>query len=153
LNLALSYEPEQSEARLLKGQVLIVRKDFAGAKGELQRYRRQQPQDTEAGRLVDRLVELCGRQRPDEEGTLLDFAHVFERQKVPALADGLLTKYGTSLKAKEKLLELYRKRIDDQWPGLGSRLSLDGGGIFRLDCLQRSAEVTHLDALKGMPLT
>jgi eukaryotic-like serine/threonine-protein kinase len=150
LNVALDYDPHCSEARLLKGQVLIVQKEFGRAKQDLERYLRQQPQDTRAARLV----ELCGRKHPDEVGNLLDLANVFEQQKIPALADRLLTKYGRgSFEVREKLLkDFFRPRVEKAWPGLGSRLSLDAAGIYRLNLGERK-EVTLLDALEGMPLT
>ena len=149
VNVALEYDPENSEARQLKGQVLIVHKEFVRAKEELGRYLKQQPLDREARRLM----ELCGRKRPDEVGTLLDFAHVFEQQKMPALGDGLLTKYGrSSFEARQWLLKRYQARIDKAWPGLGNRLSVDAAGIYQLD-LSGCKQIIHLDALEGMPLT
>jgi eukaryotic-like serine/threonine-protein kinase len=149
LDVALEWDPEAAEARLLKGQVLIVQKEFARAKEELDRYLRQQPEDGKARRLV----MLCTRPRPDDLETLLDFANVLDQQNMPALADDLLSKHGRSWpEVREKLLKRYRERIEKEWPKRGDRLSVDAAGIYRLNLLQ-CAEVTRLGALEGMPLT
>jgi serine/threonine protein kinase len=149
LDLALEYEPNASEARLLKGQVLIIRSDFARAKTELERYLTQQPGDGNAIALV----ELCSSKDPKETGNLLKFARVFEQQKMPALADGLLTKHGRhSFEARALLLKIYQKRIEEAWPGLGSQLSLDTAGIYEWN-LHNCPQVTSLDPIEGMPLT
>ncbi|HTU22267.1 MAG TPA: protein kinase [Gemmataceae bacterium] len=149
VKLALDYDPDHAEARLLKGQLLIVSNDFAAAVTELERHVRQRPKDAEARHLL----ALCRREKPAEVSNLLRLAEAFERAKVPALADGLLRGHGaTSFEARTKLLELYRQRIESAWPGLGNRLTLDDAGIYRLD-LQECKQVSALDALEGMPLT
>jgi hypothetical protein len=149
VDLALAYAPENSEARLLKGQVLIVRRQFAQAKGELERYLRQQPGDKDA----ERLLNLCVRDRPDSEEILLELAHVFEQQQMPALAVGLLKPIAsTSVEARSNLLPMFQAQIDRSWPGLGERLKLDPNGIYRLN-LTGCSQVTHLVPLKGIPLT
>ncbi|MBL8794600.1 MAG: protein kinase [Planctomycetia bacterium] len=149
VDLALAYTPDHAEARLLKGQLLILDKKFPEARVELEMYLRQRPADGEARRLG----ELCSRSRPDEDGNLLAFAQVFEQQKTPILADGLLTKHASnSLEARKKLLELYRQKIDAKWPGLGQQLSMDAAGIYALS-LYSQKRVTHLDCLEGMPIT
>jgi len=148
-NLALRYDPENTDARLLKGEILIVQKDFAGARAELERYLRLRPADKDAARLL----ELCQRPRPEDAAYLLDIAQMLERKDVPSLADVLLTRHGThSLDARTKLLELYRKRIDAAWPGLGGRLTMDPTGIYSLT-LENTPQVKTLEPLEGMPLT
>jgi hypothetical protein len=151
VNLALAYDPDNSEARLLKGQVLIVEKDFARARDELQRYLRQQPEDTAAKHLL----ELCSRKQADEPGSLLTLAHVLEQQKMPALAEGLLKPLApTSVEARAELLKFYRKRIDKSWPGLPSHcFGLDPAGIYSLDFDGYGSPVGTLEPLRGMPLT
>ena len=44
VSLALDYAPDQADARLLKGQLLIVKKDYAGARRELETYLAKRPQ-------------------------------------------------------------------------------------------------------------
>ena len=150
VNLALDYDPKSAEARLLKAQVLIVHKEFAKAKEELARYLRQQPKD----RNAERLLRLCGRERPGEEATLLELAYVFEQeQKMPALAEGLLKPIApSSFKAREKLLKLYQLRVERMGKGLGEKLVMDAQGIYNLN-LTYCNQITSLEPLKGMPLT
>ena len=149
VNLALDYDPGHAGARLLRGQLLIVKNDFAGARTALADYLRRRPGDREARRLI----ELCGRPKAGDIANLLALAQQFEIQKVSALADGLLRRHGgRSFEVRKKLLELYRKRIEAAWPGLGSRLSLDDAGIYHLD-VSNCKQVSLLDPLEGMPLT
>ena len=149
VNVALEYDAANTEARLLKGQVLIVQKDFAGAANEIERYLEKEPSNAEAKRLV----ELCKRKNPDDPGNLLAFAHVFEQQNLPSFAEGLLTKHGrTSFEARKELLKLHQQRIEKAWPGLGGKLTMDDQGIYKLD-FGECKQVTSLDPLEGMPLT
>ncbi len=149
VKLALDYDANHDEARLLKGQLLIVRKDFAAARAELERYLKRKPADAEARKLK----ELCGRSRPEDVGNLLLLAQVFARQEVPALAEGLLREHGgNSFEARKQLLGVYRKRIESAWPGLGDRLTMDNDGIYRLD-FSKCEQVTSLAPLEGIPLT
>ncbi len=48
VKLALDYDADHIEARLLKAQLLIVRMDFAGARKELERYLKHKPEDAAA---------------------------------------------------------------------------------------------------------
>jgi len=149
VDLALTYAPDHAEARLLKGQLLIVDKKFADAGVELEKYLRQRPGDAEARRLR----ELCSRPGPEDVGNLLAIAQVFEQQKNLDLADGLLTQHASnSLEARKKLLDLYRKKIEAHWPGLGQQLSMDGTGIYSLN-LYAQKRLSRLDCLEGMPIT
>jgi serine/threonine protein kinase len=149
LDLALEYDPDRADARLLRGQLLILEKEFAAARQELAHYLRQRPRDA----LAARLHYFCGRDRPDDPGNLLTLAQILEQQNSPALADGLLRRYGgDATEARRFLLKLYQKRIDAAWPALGSNLSLDATGIFRLK-LANCKQVTHLAPLEGMPLS
>jgi serine/threonine protein kinase len=148
-DLALIYAPDHAEARLLKGQLLILDKKFAEAGADLDKYLRQRPDDAQARRLRD----LCSRPRPEDVSNLLAIALVFEQQKNLDLADGLLTQHArNSFEARKKLLELYRKKIEAHWPGLGQQLSMDGAGIYSLS-LYAQKRLTRLDCLEGMPIT
>jgi serine/threonine protein kinase len=148
-DLALAYAPDHAEARLLKGELLILDKKFSEAGVELDQYLRQRPEDVPARRLR----ELCSRPQPDDVSNLLAMALVFEQQKNLDLADGLLTQHASnSFEARKKLLELYRKKIESHWPGLGQQLSMDGAGIYSLS-LYAQKRLTRLDCLEGMPIT
>ena len=99
VSLALDYAPDQADARLLKGQLLIWKKDYAGARRELETYLAKKPQaaaGASPAELAEKkshdeaiagLVELCQRKNPDAPTTLLAFAHLLEQQKAPVLAD------------------------------------------------------------------
>jgi len=148
VNIALDCDPQNPEARLLKGQVQIVRGEFAAAEGELREYLRLQPSDAQARKLAD----LCPKARPGDAATLLALAQVFNQQQAPALADGLLTKFGqNSSEARRQLFDVYRKRIEAAWPGTGPWFSMDATGIFELRL--SNGELTRLDPLQGIPLT
>jgi serine/threonine protein kinase len=151
LNVALAYDPEYGEARLLRGQVLIVQRDFAHARQELERCLARQPAD----RSTEKLLMLCSRARPGEEATLLELAYVFEQeQKMPALAEGLLKPIApSSAEARTRLLKLYQERIENRWKGAGNRLVVDPAGIFQLELWGHGGVVNRLDILQGMPLT
>ncbi|OAI48206.1 hypothetical protein AYO44_07540 [Planctomycetaceae bacterium SCGC AG-212-F19] len=149
INVALDYDPDNAEARLLKGQMLIVLGNFTAARTELQEYLRRKPQDG----LARKLAELCGAARRDDVPTQLAFAEVFMKQNAPGLADGLLSKYGqTSEEARGKLFDLYRKRIEAAWQGRGQWLNRDPNGIYEL-YLNNFTQLTDLTPVQGVPLT
>ena len=119
--------PDHADARLLKAQLLIVEFKFTEAGKELGRYLELRPADRNASRLR----ELCGRRIPDEPSNLLAIAHIFQQQQSEAMADALLTKYfkngGNAFKVRQKLLDLYQKRIEKAWGKLPNthRLQMD----------------------------
>jgi Leucine-rich repeat (LRR) protein len=150
VTVALDYDSANADARLLKGQIQIVRGDFTAGAAELQEYLKLKPKDAEARALAD----LCAKARPGDMANLLAIAQVFNRQQAPAFADGLLTRFGqkSSSDARRQLFDIYRKRIEAAWPGVASRFNLDPTGIFELN-LFGAAEVTRLDPLRDIPLT
>jgi len=149
VDLALDYASAHADARLLKGQLLILDLKFAEAQDELGQYLRQRPADAATARLRD----LCGRPHPEQVNNLLAIAQVFEHQGTPALADGLLTQHGqNSFEARQKLLKLYQDRIEKVWPGWQAHLTMDASGIYQLNVSQ-AKQVTSLAPLEGMPLT
>jgi serine/threonine protein kinase/Leucine-rich repeat (LRR) protein len=149
VNVALDADPENAEARLLKGQVQIVRGEFAAAEGELREYLRLKPSDAQARKLAD----LCPKARPGDAGSLLALAQVFNQQQAPALADGLLTKFmgQNSSEARKQLFDVYKKRLEAAWPGSTNWFNMDPNGLFELRLF--NSDLTRLDPLQGMPLT
>jgi tetratricopeptide (TPR) repeat protein len=146
---AAEYEPENAEARLLKGELLIVQQQFAEAADDLDKYLAVRPQ--EPGPLC--LRTLCRQAQRDDLTTQLAFATAFSEQRAFPLADGMLRQRGAnSVTVWKQLLKLYQKRIDAAWPGLGIPLQMDGSGRFGLD-LGYHKQVTDLAPLKGLPLT
>jgi serine/threonine protein kinase len=149
--LAIDYDPDQADALLLHGQLLIgVRKDFKAALKDLDRYLKNRPND----KMAAELRALCARSDAGEPGNLLRFAQIFIDQQVPTLGEKLMKDYGgNTAGAREILLEPYRKRIDIAWKGLGAKLTLDNNpGIFALD-LTAAKQVVVLTPLEGFPLT
>src|SRR5262249_11303002 len=51
VTIAVANDPNDAAARLLKGQLLIVQKDYLGARQELSEYLRLKPADADAVRL------------------------------------------------------------------------------------------------------
>jgi hypothetical protein len=135
---------------MLHGQLLIaVQKDFAGARKDFEQFLKQRPKDEYARELRD----LCGRANPEDHGNLLVLAEVFTRQQQPMLAERVLKMYGeNTYVARQRLLEMYRKKINDRWKDLGIRLTPDAAGIYFLN-LSGCKQVDVLTPLDGMPLT
>ena len=148
LEIALTTDPQQADARLLKAQILIVRKEYAAAQAELDEYRKQAPNDADAAALA----KLCPQGRPDDVKALNAFADVLRRQKADALVEQLYQQAGGTTAARKQLLAVYRARINQAWPGLGERLTLDEHSNFALNLLD-AKQVTDLAPLKGIPLT
>jgi hypothetical protein len=148
VNLALVYAPDDADALLLKGQLLIVRQDFAGARTFLEKYLSQKSSDAEAKTLLD----LCQKPHPNDEATSLAFARLFNQQEGYGLIDGVLAPYGkTSVEARNFLLQKYRKKIEESWPRLGARLDVTTDGL-RL-AFNQLADLRDLAPLRGLPLT
>lgn len=139
VDVALDYDPELVEARLVKGQLLIVKGDRRGAAQELALYVRQRPRDAEALRLLD----LCRQSKPANPVQPAAIAEVFLRQKEYGLAAQLE-------RDRDRLLQIYRKQIEAAWPGAGSELRITDGQLA-LNLRYRPA-VTELTPLQGLPI-
>lgn len=149
VDTALEYQPKHTEARLLKGQLLIIQQQFSDAARELNKYLDLRPQD----RGAVKLLELCRNAKRDHHATQLAFAVEFSEQNAFPLADGMLRQYGmNTVEARRQLLGLFQKQIDAAWPGLGSRLTLDSSGRFKLNFAECEV-VSDLKPLERMPLT
>jgi serine/threonine protein kinase len=147
VKVVLDHDANYAEARLLRGQLLIVRGDLPGAAAELDLYLQGVPQDAAAGQLV----QLCKTARPGDVDSLVAFAQVFERQKAPALASRMIALIDREVAGRKKLLPTFQQRLDEAWPELGSRLTIDPDGAFHLN-LKRCDQVHDLTPLKGIPL-
>jgi serine/threonine protein kinase len=168
--VAVDYDPDNPDAVLFKGQLLIVDRQFPEARTELEKYLKLRPGD----RATDKLVKLCQQTRTADPGTCLAFAELFNEQQAYGLADGIMHSFApNAVEARNKLQDMYRKRIEAAWPGLSSRMTMDLGGKLSLDLsggqisdlaplkgmrlsalsLQRCTQLRDLSPLQGMPLT
>jgi serine/threonine protein kinase len=147
VDVALAYEQDNVEARLLKGQLLLAQKDWTGGREELQRYLQHQPKDADARKLV----ELCAPGKKQDTLFLVAVAEVLQRQNANTLAARLLAEVRRAVEARKPLLEAYRKQINAAWPGLGRGLYLAENGEFQL-FLTNYKQVAALEPLQGMQL-
>jgi len=145
VSTAVEYDPERADARLLRGQLLIVRGDYGAARAELEQYLKLKPADAEAAELV----ELCRKGRPGDTASVAAMADVFRRQNELALAASMF-------QSREDLLALYRKQINAAWPGAGAALNMDKTGFctFAIPPVPPglSEKVEDLTPLRGIPL-
>jgi tetratricopeptide (TPR) repeat protein len=147
IDVALEYDSKNIDARLLKGQIFIAQRDWKAGRIELEAYLKQR-KDADASRLL----ELCVIGKENDSTVLFSLAETFQKQKVFGLATGLLQDVEKTVKARQPLLGLYQKQINEAWPGLGGRLGLQPDGQFRLN-LNTATQVASLEPLKGMPLS
>jgi serine/threonine protein kinase len=142
VNVALDYDPDIAEARLLKAQLLIVQKKFPAARQELEQYLRHRPDDADAVQMLD----LCQKARPDDATSSAPFAAIFERQKSFSLAEQMV-------QDRDRLLLLYRKRVDAVWFPFGRQLTMNKDGSCALDLSEAGNAVSDLTPLQGLPLS
>ena len=141
VTVALEYDPEMSEARLLKGQLLIVGKDLASAEQELEQYVQKEPRT----KMRPNCWRCAGRPDRKTPPLRLPLRRYWFSQKAFGLAEQME-------QDQDKLFQLYRQRIEAAWPGLSNRLAMGKNGKCRLD-LKDCKQVADLTPLQGMPLT
>lgn len=146
--VAVDYAPDNADAHLLKGQLLIVQQQFPEARVELNKCLGLRPAEVVAAKLV----KLLDKASPGDAATCLSFADLFTEQRAYGLADGVLQGFGpNALEAQNRILALYRKRIEGVWPGLGGHLHLGNDNRFSL-ILNSTIQVNDLGPLQGIPL-
>jgi tetratricopeptide (TPR) repeat protein len=146
VDLALAYEPKHANARLLKGQIYLGQKEWTAAKAELEQYLEQQ-EDAAARKLLN----LCSTAKVDDAPTEYAVAMLLNKQNMPGPAIPLLMEVKAEKEQRQPVLEIYRKQIEANWPGLGERLTLQDDAQFYLDFISCS-RVTTLEPLQGMQL-
>ncbi|MCS6852984.1 MAG: tetratricopeptide repeat protein [Gemmataceae bacterium] len=145
---ALNADPHHPEARLLKAQLLIVSQEFAKARRELGEYLRLRAHD-EAAR---RLHELCRHAQPNDPMSLVPLAVSLAEQEAWAMVDGLLRPYGKdSNEARQVLLNVFQRLVEERWPGKGNNLTIDARGLHLV--IHKDEAITDLSPLRGVPLT
>jgi serine/threonine protein kinase len=149
VTVAVDYDPELAQARLLKGQILLAQKAFAEAQAELDTYHKQRPGDEDAAELARR----CRQARAEDYRTLVPVVDALVRQKAFTLAEHLQGSIAGLEQKEQRQLELYRKRIESAWPGLGGLLTMDGAGKLHMNLYNQGSKVKDLIPLRGLPLT
>ncbi len=139
VNVALEFDPDNAEGRLVKAQLLIVQKHFDAARDELQAYLRLQPRDKEAADLL----RLCKGASGGDAANAHAIADVFIRQKLYGFAEQMELD-------RDMIVRAYRKRIDAAWPDFSKRLFVKDGKA-RLD-LTAAVQIQDLTPLEGIPL-
>jgi len=147
VQLALLYDPSNTDAHLLRGQLLLAQKDFAGGRAVLEDYLRQRPDDADTRKAV----ELAATGKTTDAAVLFAIAEYLQRQKLHGLAPALLREVAPTLEAKKPLLAAYRQQVEAAWPGLGGRVTLNGDGAIQCYFYGRQ-EVTDLAPLRGMQI-
>lgn len=148
VNVTLDFDPELTEAWLLKGQLLIAQKNFDEAKKCLAEHLHRKPDDADA----QKLVELCDRANPDDATVLREFSETLTRQRAYTLAEVMMLYAGDFKDSRQHLFKLYRGRLDVAWPGAGANLAIDGDGSIFMDLHPFRDVVMDLGPLQGMKL-
>jgi Leucine-rich repeat (LRR) protein len=138
VSTAVDSAQDNAEARLLKAQLLIGRKEFAQAREELEAYLQMEPGDQDAARLA----ELCKEGHPDDALRVEALVEVLARQRMSPIAFSL---EGSS----DRRIALLQKRLQETWPGCLLVKDADGG--IGLDLSNRK-DVNDLSPLKGLPI-
>jgi len=138
VELALSFDANVAEARLLHAQLLLGEQRYAEAQEELAAYTKLSPGQDQAIRL------LAQGATGNHPGKLLAIADEMARQKAFALADRI-TQHA------ENLLADYKKHVETICPGGARRLILNDAGLHLN--LADVGKVKDLKPLAGIPLT
>ncbi|HZZ82256.1 MAG TPA: tetratricopeptide repeat protein, partial [Gemmataceae bacterium] len=147
LDMVLNINDNEADARLLKGQVLLARQEFQAARGELKAYLATHPDSND----VKNLIELANQAKMDDIASLTTLATELNRQKAYAVAAQLTQRAEKLMAPRKELLEVYRKRIEAAWPGLGNLLILAENGDLTLN-LTNNVQVNDLVPLAGLPI-
>jgi Protein kinase domain len=148
LETAIGFDAVQVEARALYANVLAAGGHYQRALDAITHWLELAPGDAQAGRLR----ALCARAHdgvaPDLE-LKSGLAALFSDERLYSLAESVAV-------AAQDRLEIYRKRIDALWPGVGVGLAMraDGLLITPLDaraCFAGHTEIADISALEGMP--
>ena len=151
LALVLDYHPEDAEAHLLKGQILMGRQQFKEAADEFGKCL-----ERKAGHLYGRqLKQLCDEYRPgddDAPGLLLEMATRLIELELPAVAEELIRPHADSVAGMRIFLaKRFAEQLEKAWrrePTDPALVTLEEKGFT----LKLPREVTDLRPLIGIPL-
>ena len=148
VSVALDYDPDLTDALLLKGQLLIGKQKFVEAGKVLTDYTKRKPADGDAHKLAT----LCRRATPGDLAALEEFSQIFQRQKAFSLAETMMAHAGDAKEAQTRLLAIYRQRLDAAWPKAGEKLVMEADGKYTVSLRDFGNAVTDLTPLQGLPL-
>ncbi len=145
LRTAISFDSKLVEAHQLLVNVLAAAKRY----GEVPTAGSQWQDAAGGDALATRMIALCRvlDSKPSEvvaTETQLQLADLFERQQLYILAE-------TTAIKPAKRLELYRKRINEAWPGVGNGVVMRKDGKLEADSFKNHAEIIDLEPIRGMP--
>ena len=143
--LVRSYEPQNVEAAVLRGQILIAQRKFPEAAQELTFYTQRRPQDLDAWALL----RLAHSQKTDDLVVLYQAADILRRNHLFRLTKLLLQDAPKLREARKETLRLYENRMKDLFPGKTVELEPNGEISANLGSLP---SLTNADDLKGMEL-
>ncbi len=152
LQTAIGFDPTLVEAHQLYANVLAAAKRFTESVAAGQRWQDIAHGDVTPAQLIG-LCKIMGG-NPNlvtATETQLKLAELFERQQLYILAEVLAI-------SPAKRLELYRKRIDAAWPGVGAGVEMredgklvTGGYASQSKGFRERKDVVDLDPIRGMP--
>lgn len=166
--LVRTYEPNNPQAALLRGQILTAQRNWPEAAKELAFYRRHSPSDPDTSTLF----KLVITGKTDDLVLLYEAANVLQRQHLFRLTPLLLQDAAKLLEARKPLQALYDKEVKARFPG--AYVSLQNNGelyagfgsmgelvdVRELTGMQLNrinfgscAKLADLEGLRGMPLT
>ncbi len=152
LRTAISFDPKLVEAHQLLVNVLAAAKHYGDVLTAGPQWQDAAGGDT----LATQLIALCRvlASKPSEAVTVetqLQLADLFERQQLYILAE-------TTAIKPAKRLELYRKRINEAWPGVGNGVVMRDDGKLETDefrtkskGFQGRKDIIDLEPIRGMP--
>ncbi len=148
VDIALESDPDQTDAYLLRGQLLLGLGRYAEAAGPLGEYLRRRPDDVPARKLA----ELAREPEPDRAAYFLALNEVFRKQNAKLLAGYTALVAERFLGTNREKLPGYQKLVEAAWPGFGRCLTLTEAGEFALD-LRGVPGLRDLTPLKVLPLS
>lgn len=140
-DIAVAFDPELPEARLLRAELLIVKKDFRRAQNDLSEYCKLKPDDASGGRLLELCVKAL---HGDSSEVASGFAEEFVRRKRWTFAEAFT-------QDRQRLFAIYRGRIAAAWPGREQTLAMYADGKCSLHL--GDLDFNDLSPLKGIPIS
>ncbi len=147
----LLYDPTNTDARLLKGQLLMAQERWSEGREELDEYFKLKSGVSLADLYAEQLYDLSKRGEAAEPSAWFELAKLLQDQRLTTPANQVLQKAQQAEKSREQLLPLYNKQIQTHWPGAHVGLS-QGMLTFEIRYTTAQSQATDLSPLKGIPL-